>query len=838
MERKETECRRYWLGGKRKPEQDRFFKQALDPLLWQPGDADNWDACWYTGMPKAAQFREVGPDRKINHIPGNNSLTVKNRLYDTISAMRDRLCDQYGPQHETVSRLDFIPRVYAMPRDYHALQQAAFDNPTKLWILKPKNASRGKGVRLLKDVATAPLDDRWMVQEYLANTHTMHQRKYVLRLYVLIASIEPLRVYLYEQGFAKLASERYDLNDLDNRYSHLTNPDINALNTNADTPVEFVDLNCYRQWLREQGHDDEALFEKIHDLVTLTAIAAVEPMRRRTAEGGADSRGCYELLGIDCLIDDELKPWILECNLSPSMDICAGTDSGGRTEARIKEGLVADMVSLLGLNVSASASPISDPAERIWTDAGNEAARSGDFQRLYPNPNVKDYLRFFAVPRLEDIVLADALTATPIRRPQLQRRHTSELITDEQISLYDSDTGRLMKLNQTASFIWLMAMEDVDPDTIAEQLSVSVAASLKGDAPALWAIRTDVWNCLADWAHQGLLMQKPEALSANGATSLPARPLAACSSKAPILRSSSFSSRIRCGIQCLDVHTNSPPVATRLDVLLSSLSSELETEPDPETRTTPRLEIVRDRAGYSLVVDGEVLAARIPLAAVTPVLARQLIRMSVGENQMVMDVGFVTASEKEGGAVMFASAGPGLADAFASQFAHDHGLGFARGLRFDIHSFNLASALGFPGQISAAEFDRVNPDVRLPGSGEVPYRHQLADQLEGFLIPPNSADVSSRAQIVETLIVPRWDDDSREQKIRMLSVEVALADLLPSCFAAKGKLLDAETLVSLVDWLSQRQICSIDISDYQTASEALAHHLDAPHDQRQSEVTI
>ncbi len=55
-----------------------------------------------------------------------------------------------------------------------------------------------------------------MVQQYLEKPHTMRDRKHVLRLYVLIASIEPLRVYLYEQGFAKLASEPYDVNDADN----------------------------------------------------------------------------------------------------------------------------------------------------------------------------------------------------------------------------------------------------------------------------------------------------------------------------------------------------------------------------------------------------------------------------------------------------------------------------------------------------------------------------------------------------------------------------------------------------------------------------------------------
>ena len=54
--------------------------------------------------------------------------------------------------------------------------------------------------------------------------------KWDLRIYVAITSINPLRIYVYEEGLCRFASEKYDTTDLKNIYSHLTNYSINKKN--------------------------------------------------------------------------------------------------------------------------------------------------------------------------------------------------------------------------------------------------------------------------------------------------------------------------------------------------------------------------------------------------------------------------------------------------------------------------------------------------------------------------------------------------------------------------------------------------------------------------------
>ena len=53
-----------------------------------------------------------------------------------------------------------------------------------------------------------------------------------MRMYVLVTSFHPLRVYLYNEGLARFATEEYsnDADHLRNKYVHLTNFSINKRN--------------------------------------------------------------------------------------------------------------------------------------------------------------------------------------------------------------------------------------------------------------------------------------------------------------------------------------------------------------------------------------------------------------------------------------------------------------------------------------------------------------------------------------------------------------------------------------------------------------------------------
>jgi hypothetical protein len=65
--------------------------------------------------------------------------------------------------------------------------------------------------------------EAYVVQRYVSNPLLIGGKKFDLRLYVLVKSYKPLKVYIYREGFARFTTQRYNENDIENSEIHLTN---------------------------------------------------------------------------------------------------------------------------------------------------------------------------------------------------------------------------------------------------------------------------------------------------------------------------------------------------------------------------------------------------------------------------------------------------------------------------------------------------------------------------------------------------------------------------------------------------------------------------------------
>merc|ERR1719162_1430149 len=93
---------------------------------------------------------------------------------------------------------------------------------------------------------------------------------------------------------------------------------------------------------------------RINDLVVKTFIAA-EPQIANSWHRGANfssgvaqevsvgpNQTCFEIYGFDVMVDDSLKPWLLEVNIYPSLSSTSPYDK------RVKSNLIADTFTLAG----------------------------------------------------------------------------------------------------------------------------------------------------------------------------------------------------------------------------------------------------------------------------------------------------------------------------------------------------------------------------------------------------------------------------------------------------------------------------------------------------------
>lgn len=139
----------------------------------------------------------------------------------------------------------------------------------------------------------------------------------------------------------------------------------------------------------ERGLDYDLMFSRMKDVIIKTLIAVEPSIQTEWAkalddpEAGWLARGpmgahsdstssCFELYGFDILVDSELKPWLLEVNICPSLS------SGSPLDKRIKTKVVADMMTLVGFQLPPSVyrrtgGSIKRPASEVIGMACDEA---------------------------------------------------------------------------------------------------------------------------------------------------------------------------------------------------------------------------------------------------------------------------------------------------------------------------------------------------------------------------------------------------------------------------------------------------------------------------------
>jgi len=101
------------------------------------------------------------------------------------------------------------PLSFVLPLDYEEFQsdRSQPENIGNLYILKPVASSCGRGIKIVDSKQRVSNKEGILASRYIMNPHLINGLKYDLRVYVLVTSFNPLKVYMYNDGLVRFATE-------------------------------------------------------------------------------------------------------------------------------------------------------------------------------------------------------------------------------------------------------------------------------------------------------------------------------------------------------------------------------------------------------------------------------------------------------------------------------------------------------------------------------------------------------------------------------------------------------------------------------------------------------
>ena len=163
----------------------------------------------------------------------------------------------------------------------------------------------------------------YVISRYIDTPLLIGSKKFDLRIYALVTSYRPLKVWLSSKGFARFCNVKYtnDAVDMDNLDVHLTNVAIQKqgedYNQEHGSKWSIDNLRFYLEQTRGKSATDKC-FDDIKNIIYISLKACQSVI--------INDKHCFELYGYDVLIEDNLKPWLIEVNASPSLATTTESD--------------------------------------------------------------------------------------------------------------------------------------------------------------------------------------------------------------------------------------------------------------------------------------------------------------------------------------------------------------------------------------------------------------------------------------------------------------------------------------------------------------------------------
>ncbi|XP_046971347.1 tubulin--tyrosine ligase-like protein 12 [Vanessa cardui] len=305
-----------------------FINQNLNAPGFEIVDNENdADILWYTNHFKTFKELSATPHKFVNQFPFEYVITIKDLLaivarrgQKKLKLVEDNLETLPAWLPTTFNMKTELPKLiaYYMQRQKHGL-----DNH---WICKPYNLARGLDTYIsdnLDFLCRLPMSGPKVAQKYIENPvlferQDVGQVKFDVRYVILLKSVNPTVLYVYNNFFLRLSNKAFTLDNFDDYEKHFT-----VMNYTEGVPLFKLLCEDFKEaWSRQYPNYswdevEKSIFKMFSELFT-AATAKDAPC------GIAKSPQSRALYAADIMLswsendkDKFIQPKLLEVNWMP-----------------------------------------------------------------------------------------------------------------------------------------------------------------------------------------------------------------------------------------------------------------------------------------------------------------------------------------------------------------------------------------------------------------------------------------------------------------------------------------------------------------------------------------
>ncbi|EAS02045.3 tubulin-tyrosine ligase family protein (macronuclear) [Tetrahymena thermophila SB210] len=285
-------------------------------------------------------FKNPIKQKMHNHMEYNFHLANKKALFYNMR-------QYYNLTNKNV--FDYLPTTFHIQSGLNDPEFANFvnyynkfeqENPKRknVWIIKPgESSNRGNGIQVAGDVNSVRdiirvreshqngFKKTYIIQKYLDRPFLYNKRKFDIRCFMLMTNYNnTLKAYWYTDGYIRTSTKEFTLKNLENRMIHLTNEAVQKRGEDFGkfengNKLSYAEFQKYidSTYPKENYNFMQQIYPQMKQLAYDSVCSVYTKIDKKKRNFS------FELFGLDFMIDDSFKTWLIEINTNPSLTIAA-----------------------------------------------------------------------------------------------------------------------------------------------------------------------------------------------------------------------------------------------------------------------------------------------------------------------------------------------------------------------------------------------------------------------------------------------------------------------------------------------------------------------------------